>query len=251
MPAAYDKYDYPAYWEGREYEHGAEIIAISNLLSKIKKVKNIIEIGGGYGRLIKSYNFRGDKIYVCDPSGALLKIARLTYPSKKYKFIHSNLGNLPKKVRSKYFDLAIMVRVLHHIKDLDKAFKSVHKIIKPNGYFILEFANKKHFKEVFKELAKGNFTFPFEIDPKDKRSAKNIRKKTLPFLNYNPDFIVEKLEKNGFIVIDKLSVSNIRSSTFKDHLSINNLLFFEKHLQKPLSYLNFGPSIFLLVKKGV
>lgn len=251
MSAAYDNYDYPAYWQGREYEHNAELIAISKLLSKIKRIKNIIEVGAGYGRLINSYNFRADKIYVTDPSGALLKIARLTYGGKKYKYIHSSINNLKKKVKRNKFDLVIMVRVLHHINDLDKVFDNINLLLKPNGYFILEFANKKHFKEVFKEIIKGNLTYPFEIDPKDKRSKRNIRKKTLPFLNYNPDFIVDILSQKGFTVIDKLSVSNIRTSLFKNHLSLNNLLFFEKYLQKPLSFINFGPSIFVLAKKGL
>jgi hypothetical protein len=52
MPAAYDTYDYPSYWEGRDYEHGSEEIAIKGFLNRIAKIKTALEIGAGYGRLV-------------------------------------------------------------------------------------------------------------------------------------------------------------------------------------------------------
>ena len=39
MPAAYDKYDYPSYWIGRDYEHGSEVIAIEGFLKIFQKSK--------------------------------------------------------------------------------------------------------------------------------------------------------------------------------------------------------------------
>jgi hypothetical protein len=125
----------------------------------------------------------------------------------------------------------------------------VHRILVPQGVFILEFANKSHGKAVFKEIFKGNLTFPLDIFPKDIRCLKNIKKNTIPFINYHPDSIYKMLQDNRFKIVEKRSVSNIRSTKIKKTIPLNNLVKVEKFLQKPLSYLNFGPSIFVLARK--
>jgi ubiquinone/menaquinone biosynthesis C-methylase UbiE len=250
MTAHYDTYDYPSYWEGREYEHNSEIIAIKSFLGKIPKIKTILEIGCGFGRLTPSYLFRAKKVILCDPSAKLLKLARQKNPeNSKIQYYQACLCNLPEKVRSGSIDLAIMVRVIHHIEDIDETFKIISKLAKKGGYFILEFANKRHGKATFKELFKGNLTFPLDIFPKDIRSAKQIRKRVLPFINYHPDTIIQALENAGFEIIAKRSVSNIRSARLKKLLPLPTLLSLEKILQEPLSYIYFGPSIFLLARK--
>ncbi len=250
MAAHYDDYDYLAYWEGREYENAAEEAAIEALLDKIPKIKTICEVGAGFGRLIHTYSFRAKNIIVSDPSGKLLSFARAKYAKRKnIKFVHSTLENLPQKIRPGSVDLLIMVRVLHHISDLAACFKIMNTLVKDEGYLILEFANKEHLKATLSEFMKGNVTFPLDISPKEVRSENSKAGKTLPFLNYHPDLVKEELEEAGFKSIFKLSVSNIRSPLVKRILSTNTLVSLEKNLQRPLSYINFGPSIFVLAKK--
>jgi ubiquinone/menaquinone biosynthesis C-methylase UbiE len=249
MPAAYDTYDYPAYWYGRRYEHESEILAIKHFLQKIKRVESILEIGAGYGRLTSSYLFRGKKIILSDPSAKLLGIARKKNKSKKVRFIQSKLENLSGKVRASSCDMVIMVRVLHHIEDIDNTFRVVSRILKDRGYFILEFPNKRHFKATFSEFTKGNFTFPIDIFPKDIRCAKNLKKNTLPFINYHPDHITRRLESNNFEIIEKLSVSNLRSPLFKRIMPMEFLLFLDQFFYRLFSFFNFGPSIFILARK--
>jgi ubiquinone/menaquinone biosynthesis C-methylase UbiE len=252
MPAAYDTYDYPSYWVGRDYEHYSEISALKGLLQKIPKTRNILEIGAGYGRLAKTYIYRGKKIILSDPSSRLLAIARDEL-GKKYqgrvKFIHSSLENLPARVKGGNVDLAICIRVLHHIENTNNAFEIVNHLLSKKGYFIVEFANKSHFKATLSEFKKGNLTFPLDISPKDLRSKSNLRKNTLPFINYHPDDIIKKLEDNGFEILERRSVSNIRYPFFKKILPLETLLSIEKALQKPLAYISFGPSMFILARK--
>jgi ubiquinone/menaquinone biosynthesis C-methylase UbiE len=248
MAAAYDTYDYPSYWIGREYEHEAEIIAVNSFLRLIPKINCVLDVGAGYGRLIPTFLYRAKKIIVSDPSVKLLKIARKKFTGKNVRFIQSSLENLPNKIRRNSADLIITVRVLHHIKDLNKALSITQRLLKKNGYFILEFANKSHVKATICEFLKGNFTFPLEIFPQDKRSVKNKNKKTLPFVNYHPDQVIEKLKSLGFTIIEVRSVSNVRSPLIKRLIPKEVLLFFEKHTQKILAPLNFGPSIFVLAK---
>lgn len=247
MAAAYDTYDYPSYWIGREYEHKAEIHALKNLLSQIPKINTILEIGAGFGRLTPSYRFRAKKVILSDPSAKLLGLAKSELKGDHIKFIQSTIENLPDKIRPGSIDLILVVRVLHHIRDLDEAFEIVTKLLDRNGYLLLEFANKQHLKATVSEFFKGNFTFPLDIFPKELKSTK--RQKTLPFMNYHPDLIKEKLQKHGFKILDKRSVSNIRSPFIKKVISTPTLIFFESLLQKPLSRISFGPSIFILARK--
>lgn len=249
MAAAYDTYDYPSYWEGREYEHRAEIIAVHAFLSLIpKKIKKAVEIGGGYGRLVPSYKHRCQKIILTDPSARLLSVARKKLHGKNIQFLHSKLETLDKKIPKHSSDLILMIRVLHHISDLDKAFTIIRKISKKNGYFILEFANKMHAKAAFTELCHGNLTFPLDISPKDISSKKSIKQNALPFINYHPDIIKQKLEQNGFKIVAIRSVSNVRSTFLKRSLPREILLFLERHFQESFAKFYFGPSIFILAK---
>jgi ubiquinone/menaquinone biosynthesis C-methylase UbiE len=249
MPAAYDKYDYPSYWEGRDYEHLSEIIALRELLNNIPKINTIIDIGAGYGRLSSEYVYRAKKAVLSDPSLKLLALARKRFKNKKVVFSHSKLENLQNIYKNKKFDVAVMIRVIHHIENLDHAFLSLNKLLKDRGYLILEFANKRHFKATVCEICKGNLTFPIDIFPKDIRCRKNIKKKTLPFINYHPDNIIKILNNHNFEILQKRSVSNFRSSFLKRLLPMEFLLNLEKNLQIPFGKINFGPSIFVLARK--
>jgi len=249
MAAHYDSYDYPSYWEDRSYEHGCEVIAIKAFLAKIPKIKNILEIGAGFGRLTPSYLFRAKKIFLSDPSNKHLAIARKSFPNQNIEFLHSSLENLPNQVRAGSIDLAIMVRVLHHIADINLAFKIINKLLSKNGYFILEFANKGNFKSTVQQFFKGNLVYPMELETLDKRTLRNIKKGTLPFLNFHPDYIASALKENGFTILEKRSVSNIRGAFLKKLFPTEFLLSVSKLVQRPLAYLNFGPSIFILATK--
>lgn len=250
MSAYYDTYDYPSYWIERDYEHEAEMHVMKCFLKRIPKIRTVVEIGAGYGRLVPSYFFRARRVILADPSSRLLKIANNKLINKGITFIHANIENLYPKIRRNTADLVIVVRVLHHIQDLDGALSTIHKISKNKSYLILEFANKRHLKATINEFLHGNFTFPLDIFPKEIKSTKK-RTKSIAFFNYHPDVIKEKLKDFGYSIIEVRSVSNIRSVLMKKILSTETLLFFEKLLQRPLSYLCIGPSIFILAKKRV
>lgn len=250
MAAAYDTFDYPSYWIGREYEHKSEVVAIKYFLTKIKKIKTILEVGAGFGRLAPIYAFRAKKIILTDPSARTLKIARETFKNRSnIKYVHSSIENLLTKTRSSSVDLVVMVRVLHHLKDVKKAFKIINKMLKPSGYLIFEFANKKHLKATFRNIFKGNFLFTKDVSTTDIRSKRSIKKGTLPFLNYHPEKIKSILSEFGFEVVDKRSVSNIRSTFLKKLFSTDLLIFLENKLQIPFALFDFGPSIFVLARK--
>ena len=248
MGAAYDTFDYPSYWIGREYEHKSEVFALRAFLGKIRQVKTILDIGTGFGRLVPFYSFRAKKIILTDPSSKLLKLARDAFKSKKnLKFIHSSLENLPARIPKNAVDLIIMIRVIHHIKDIDAAFAIFRHLLKSGGYLILEFANKSHLKATLRHFLVGDFTFPIDPTTTDIRTRRI--KRGLPFLNFHPDKIDEIMDEYGFDIIEKRSVSNIRSALMKKIFSPDFLVYLDTLTQKVLSHVNFGPSIFILARK--
>ena len=249
MSSHYDSYDYPSYWEGREYEHNCEVEAIRAFLNKIPETRQILEIGAGYGRLTPTYSFRAKRITLSDPSSKLLSLARRQFTSKNFKFLHSTLDNLPQKLKAGSVDLIVCVRVFHHLEDIEGSIEVMCKLLKNKGYLILEFANKGHFKALISEFLKGNITFPIDIAPKDIRSKKSIKRATLPFINYHPEIIKHKLTECDFNILEVRSVSNIRSPMIKRILPLDTLVALEKILQTPFGFINFGPSIFLLAQK--
>lgn len=250
MGAAYDTFDYPGYWTGRDYEHKSEVVALKGFLKRIPKIKTILEIGAGFGRMIPFYAFRAKKVIVSEPSSRLLKIPREKFRNKKgITFMQSTIENLSSKVAARSIDLIIMVRVIHHIKDVDGTVKTVRRLLKNGGWFIFEFANKTHFKAIASEAVKGNFGFLSDEETVDIRSAKSIKNKTLPFFNYHPNKIVKTLTDNGFEIVEKRSVSNIRSPFLKSIFSVDLLVYVESMVQKLLANINFGPSIFILARK--
>lgn len=250
MAAAYDSYDYPSYWIGRDYEHLSEISVIKDLLTRVKKIKTILEIGSGFGRLVPFYSYRAKKIILSDPSTKLLGMSKeVNRNKKKFKFIRSTLENLPKKIRPNSIDLIILVRVIHHLENVEDAFKLIRRFLKPNGYFLLEFANKANSKATIKNILKGNFVFPLDIFTTDLRSLKSIKNKSLPFFNYHPHLIKKLLNNYKFEIIDIRSASNTRSQILKKLFSVDFLLYIEKLFQRLFSLIYFGPSIFVLSRK--
>jgi ubiquinone/menaquinone biosynthesis C-methylase UbiE len=249
MAAAYDKFDYSSYWEGREYEHQAEVQALKDFLDQIPKIDKILEIGAGFGRLVPFYAHRAKKIVISDPSSGLLKEARANLRRYKPRYVHAGYDMVVEKLKAKSIDLVILVRVLHHIEDPKDCFEAVNRLLDERGYFILEFANKSHFKAEIKEILRGNITYPLDIFTKDIRSEKAKKQSKIPFNNYHPHKIEHLLQETGFEIVDKRSVSNFRNPLLKRAFPINFVLSVEEILQKPLAYLNFGPSIFILARK--
>src|SRR3989344_7407482 len=249
MAAAYDTFDYPSYWQERGYEHESEVIAVNALLDNIPKINKILDIGGGFGRLTPQYILRAKRVFLTDPSTKLLGLARKNLKNyNNIKFVQTTAENLDHKFRASSFDTIFIVRVMHHIKNAEAVCKTIVRLLKKNGYLIMEFPNKVHGKAVITNFLKGDFTFPLDIFTTDKTIKKsNVR--TLPFNNYHPHVIEQMLKKYSLEIIDKRSVSNIRSPFLKKNLPIKTLIDLERSLQKPLSKLNFGPSIFILARK--
>ncbi len=247
FPNFYDNYDYLSFWRGREYEDKADKIAVSNFLSFIKKKEdcsNLIDIGAGPGRLIPLYEFFCQKFTLLDSSIDQLKIAKKRAKKKeKLKTVLASADNIPLPGES--YEVAVSIRMFHYIEDPEKVFQEVKKILKPNGYFILEIPNQIHIRNRLKSI----FIKDYSKLVSKRLTTEKAKKEGFVFINHDPRKIINLLKSNNFEVIKILSASNFRSPLLKKIFPVSFLVSLEKISQRRLAKLFFGPSIYFLAKK--
>lgn len=243
-------YDYSTYWSNRDYENNAE----HNLLKKILKDESgkwFLDIGGSFGRLADVYYDKYTHPVIIDYSLNTL-VSNKKYLEEKYPniiLIAANAYSLPFK--DDVFDGGLMVRVLHHIDDVDKYILELKRVLNSNSIYIQEFANKIHLIARIRGLIHFN-TSIFSLEPyqqPNKMNNEGARSgKYVPFFNYHPKWVQDKLEDNSFEIISKDGCSYLRSQTLKKILGTNIISNIEYLLQKLIPKSNIPPSIFLTTK---
>ncbi|MEI7522262.1 MAG: class I SAM-dependent methyltransferase [Candidatus Saccharibacteria bacterium] len=238
-------HNYLHYWDNRDYEHAAEEMAIKRLL-KGKRFHNAVDVGGGYGRLAVLLEKYSEKVTLAEPSQQQLDIAK-DFLKDHPKIDRSLLQADNLKFKADTMDLVTMIRVMHHLPDPSAEFNEIHRIMRNDGWFILEVANFSHGRNRLKYALKGK---RMPQAPVDIRSKDNKNDDEIAFVNHNPNTVIKQLAHAGFKVERILSVSNLRSTKLKKFLPINAMLAVEKVLQPALAKTYFGPSVFLLVRKA-
>jgi SAM-dependent methyltransferase len=238
-------HNYLKYWNGRDYEHLAEVTAIRKLL-RGKHFQEAVDIGGGYGRICVLLENYADKVTLAEPSQQQLDIAAdflKDHPEIDRKLAQAD--DIP--FADKSVGLVTMVRVMHHLPDPAPEFQEISRVLRNDGRAIIEVANYMHIRNRLKHLARHQ---RMPVKPIDIRSAANQRADEIPFVNHNPHTVIRQLEHAGLRVEATLSVSNLRSVRLKKVLPREVMLGAERVLQRPLASLYFGPSIFFLVRKA-
>jgi ubiquinone/menaquinone biosynthesis C-methylase UbiE len=238
-------HNYLHYWDGRDYEHAAEEIAIRRLL-KDKHFRHAADIGGGFGRLCIFLEHYADKVTLAEPSQQQLDIAKdYLKDHPEIDRVLTQADNL--KFKNKSLDLITMIRVMHHLPDPSTEFKELHRVLADDGYLVLEVANYAHARNRLKHILRAK---RMPHDPVDIRSAENRHEDEIPFVNHNPRTVIKQLAHAGLKVEKVLSVSNLRSPALKKLVPKGMMLTVENFMQPALAKTYFGPSIFLLIKKA-
>ena len=238
------KHNYLKYWDGRDYEQAAEEIAIRKMIGG-KHFKHAVDIGGGYGRLSVVLREYADKVTLAEPSQQQLDISKDFLKGKPA--VEAKLAQAEKlPFKDGELDLAMIVRIIHHLPDPVPAFEEIHRVLKKDGYFLIEFANYANFKNKVKHALKLK---RIPLDPVDIRSDSNKGEDKIPFVNHNPKTVKRQLAQCGFKIEKSLSVSNFRSPSLKKVLPESVLIKLESSMQKPLAKTHFGPSTVYLLKK--
>lgn len=239
------KHNYLRYWDGREYEHQAEELAIRRLL-RGRHFKTAVDVGGGYGRLCLLLQNYADKVVLAEPSQQQLELAAAFlkgHPEIERRLAQAD--DLPFKDGS--VDLLTMIRVMHHLPDPTSEFEEISRVLAPDGHAIIEVANYIHIRNRIRHLNRHE---RLPVKPVDIRSAANRRGDEIPFVNHNPHTVIRQLQHAGLTVEARLSVSNLRSVRLKKLVPREVMLTAERLLQRPLASVYFGPSIFFLVRKS-
>lgn len=238
-------HNYLRYWDGRDYEHAAEEMALRRLL-KGKHFKTAADIGGGYGRLCVFLEKFADKVTLAEPSQQQLDIAKdflKDHPEVDRKLMQAD----DLKFEDGSLDLITMIRVMHHLPDPSTEFSEISRVLSDEGYAIIEVANYAHGRNRLKFALKGK---KLPTEPVDIRSKEHRTEGEIAFVNHNPHTVIKQLAHAGLKVDRILSVSNLRSPGLKKIMPKKAMLAIEGILQPTLANSFFGPSVFFMVRKA-
>src|SRR5450756_323657 len=191
-----------AFWHGREYEDRAERIAISHMLPP--RGARLCEIGAGFGRLADFY-CGYDRVILLDYSRSMLRDARARLQNDpRFLFVAADLYNLP--LADSALDTAVTVRVLHHVTDIPRAFAEIARVVRPQGTYLTEFANKRHVKARLRYALTHRGANPNDLEPYEFVKLN---------FDFHPRYINNELRKNEFVIRDQRAVSTFRIALLK------------------------------------
>lgn len=222
------------FWGGRrrEYEDAAERIALSRLLPA--SGRHLVEIGAGYGRLADLYSGY-ERVFLLDYARSQLREAqRLLGDDPRFTYVLADLYNLP--FNDEVINVAVTVRVLHHVADIPGAFGEVHRILARQGTYVLEYANKRNLKAVLRHLVHLQGHDPFSQEPYEFVELN---------FNFHPAYMEGHLRRAGFAIGKELAVSHFRLPLLKRLVPSYLLARLDGLLQEPAARWRLAPSIFV------
>ncbi len=99
----------------------------------------VLDVGAGQGWVSVELARRGIKVHAADSSEEMLQISLLNAKSygveKLIEYYITDAADLP--FRDDYFNLVIMVNVLHHLKDISPVLREISRVIAPGGNFLV------------------------------------------------------------------------------------------------------------------
>lgn len=219
------------FWEGkgRNYEDRVERIALRRLLPS--HGRRLLEVGAGFGRLTSEYDAY-DQVVLMDYSLSQLRYAQEQLgTSDRYVYVAADAYHMP--FRPGIFDGATIIRVIHHMSDVESVLGQVRRGLIPGGVLILEYANKRNLKAMYRFSRGLQAWNPHELDP--------VEFVELNF-DFHPTFMRQKLQEAGFAVKRSIPVSFFRIGALKDRVPTGLLAGMDGLLQ--LTGLHYTPSVF-------
>ena len=237
----YEGSDYQtSFWDqgGRSYEDRTEAIALKRLLPK--KGRLLLELGAGAGRNTPRY-IGFDRIFLLDYSRTQLEQAQMRLGlSNKYIYVAADAYRLP--FVDGLFDTVTMIRTLHHMADAPKALGQVKNVLRSEGVFILEFANKLNLKAILRYLSGRQKWSPFTMEP--------VEFVTLNY-DFHPRAVRKWLQGLGFNIERTLTLSHFRAGFLKRVVPTNILVSLDSLFQWTGALWQLSPSVFMKASKSI
>ena len=231
----YEGSDYQqSFWDegGRAYEDRVEAIALRRLLPDGGAF--MLELGAGAGRNTNRYqNYQ--RVALLDYSRSQLVQARERLGlSERYLYVAADVYRLP--FVAGLFDGATMIRTLHHMAEPTLALSQVHRVMAPQGVFVLEYANKRNLKAMLRFLLGKQDWSPYTFEP--------IEFAALNF-DFHPKAVRQYLRSAGFAIEKTLTVSHFRVGVLKRVIPLQVLVALDALMQGTGSLVQVSPSVFL------
>jgi ubiquinone/menaquinone biosynthesis C-methylase UbiE len=231
----YEGSDYQErFWEkgGRAYEDAVEAVALKRLLPSSGSL--LLELGAGAGRNTPRY-IGFNQVVLLDYSRTQLQQARQRLNNnQRYRYVAADIYRLP--FTGGLFDSATMIRTLHHMAQPRLALEQVHRVLKPNSVFVLEFANKRNVKSILRYIIKKQSWNPFSPEP--------VEFAPLNF-DFHPDTVRNWLQLSGFAIDRQLTVSHFRIGLLKRFAPLSLLVKMDALAQLTGNSWQLTPSVFV------
>ena len=231
----YEGSDYRTrFWEqgGRSYEDQVERIALRKLLPA--GGDTLLDVGAGFGRLAAEYaGYR--RVVLLDYSRSLLREAQaLLGDDPRFLFVAADWYRMP--FVPGVFDALVQVRTIHHAADAPALLAQLARIIRRDGRYVLEFANKRNLKAMARYALRRQTWSPYDPEP--------VEFVALNF-DFHPRWMLAALRSAGFQPDEVRSVSHFRLALLKRLLPPSLLVRLDQALQPTGRWVALSPSLFV------
>jgi 2-polyprenyl-3-methyl-5-hydroxy-6-metoxy-1,4-benzoquinol methylase len=127
---------YPNYLDNKGIliKHGAHY---AKIMSKyIDKPGSILDVGSSAGFILKGFEQSG---WICN--GIEPNKTMVEYCLREFG-INTQIGSLETIESDKKYDLITLLQVIGHFQDIDKAMRNTHKLLKADGFVLVESWNR-------------------------------------------------------------------------------------------------------------
>jgi ubiquinone/menaquinone biosynthesis C-methylase UbiE len=189
--------------KGWFYNEMLEMPATLKLLGNVKG-KKILDFGCGSGIYAKLLTKKGAIVKGFDISDEMLKIAKKSNPN-----LDLRQGSGYKIPFKENFDIIVAALVVHYMKDWDKMFKEMGRVLKSRGIVVFSTGNpvyevnenvivkgKKYKALGIKSYFHEKIQYNFWTNPYNKKRIK------VPFYHKTYEDIIKTIIRNGFEIID-------------------------------------------------
>ena len=231
-PPSYDLSYRDEFWLSRAYEDRCDRLAIRALLPR--GGGHLLDLGAGFGRLVAEYQ-AFEAVTLVDASPAMIEAARERVGSDpRFLVTAADAAHLPIPDRS--VDVVVAIRLLVHLDDPSEVFREIARVLRPGGWLIVEFPNRRHLLASVRYLTGRQAWSPAAAQPHEYLAG---------HFAHQPATIGAQLRSVGLEPDVRRAVSLFRSARLKRLVPARVLAAIESPLQGPLGRIAPGPSVYI------
>ncbi|NUR47749.1 MAG: class I SAM-dependent methyltransferase [Hamadaea sp.] len=197
-------YDYQQYWQGRDYELWAEDRALRRLVPRLGAYRWFVDLGGAFGRNSGYYLPNADRAVILDYSATNLTNAARRHPeavaSGRLGLVRCDLNAIP--FADLAFDSGMVIRVLHHLSDVDGALAEMGRIVRSS--WLVDVPIKHHLLGLVRGAATGRLRQIRSAEPLITGASDE------KYFNFQLDAVRDRLTGIGFQTRLGASANNFR-----------------------------------------